>query len=77
MAKRAYIEMLGDDCTVAIGNGLNDHLMLQAAALSIAVLQDEGLAKESLWAADVLTRSITDAIDLLLYPLRLVATLRA
>ena len=77
MAKRAYIEMLGDDCTVAIGNGLNDHLMLQAAALSIAVLQDEGLTKESLLAADVLTRSITDAIDLLLHPLRLVATLRA
>ncbi|MFN4326977.1 MAG: HAD family hydrolase [Azonexus sp.] len=75
-AKRAYIGALGDDRTVAIGNGWNDHLMLQAAALSIAVLQDEGLAKESLLAADLVTRSVVDAIDLLLHPLRLAATLR-
>lgn len=77
MAKRAYVEKLGDDHTVAIGNGFNDRLMLQAAALSIVVLQDEGVATESLLAADMVARSITDAIDLLLQPVRLVATLRA
>jgi P-type E1-E2 ATPase len=73
--KRALVKQLGADRVVAIGNGANDAGMLQAAALGIAVHGPEGLAVEALQAADVVT-TIQDALDLLLHPRRLVATLR-
>ena len=50
--------------------------MLRASALAIAVLEQEGMCCRLLGEADVCTRSIEDALDLLLYPVRLVATLR-
>ncbi len=75
-AKRIYVETLGGARTVCIGNGRNDRLMLEAAALGIAVLQHEGAAGETLLAADVVARDIGEALDFLIYPLRLVATLR-
>lgn len=75
-AKLAYVESLGRDRTATIGNGFNDRLMLNSACLSIAVLQNEGLASASLMAADIVVRHIVDAIELFLNPLRLVATLR-
>lgn len=75
--KLAYIERLGCNVTAAIGNGRNDRLMLKAAALGIAVIQQEGSSSETLVAADVITGSVLDALDLLAHPLRLVATLRA
>jgi len=76
-AKLAYLRQLGADTSVCIGNGRNDRLMLKEAALGIAVLQDEGAAVLTLLAADVVTTSILDALDLLINPLRLIATLRA
>jgi soluble P-type ATPase len=75
-AKQAYVAGLGQRATVCVGNGHNDSLMLQAAALGIAVIQAEGAAIAAVLAADVVTVSILDALDLLLHPLRLVATLR-
>lgn len=75
-AKLAYVEALGKERTATIGNGFNDRLMLESACLSIAVLQDEGLASVSLIAADIVVRRIVDAIELFLNPLRVVATLR-
>ncbi len=76
-AKLRYVQELGFEQTVCIGNGRNDRLMLQAAALGLAVILAEGIAGETIQAADVITRSITDALDLLLHPLRLTATLRS
>jgi len=76
-AKLAYIRRLGEDQVVAIGNGRNDHLMVQAAALGIAVAQGEGAAIETCLTADVLAPNILAALDLLLYPKRLIATLRS
>jgi soluble P-type ATPase len=75
--KLKYIQGLGIEQTVCVGNGVNDRLMLQAAALGIAVIQAEGAAGVTLQAADVVTTSIADALDLLLRPLRLTATLRS
>jgi soluble P-type ATPase len=75
-AKAAYIENLGPANSVTIGNGRNDALMLQQAALGIAVMQTEGAATAALLAADVVTSGIVDALDLLLQPDRLKATLR-
>jgi soluble P-type ATPase len=76
-AKASYVETLGADRTAAIGNGRNDRLMLQRAGLGVAVLEAEGGSVEALTAAQVCTRSITEALDLLLNPKRLVAVLRS
>ena len=75
-AKRAYVEKIGPAVTICIGNGRNDRSMLEAAALGIVVMQEEGAAVAALQAADVAVAQVTDALDLLLNPLRLVATLR-
>lgn len=74
--KAAYVLTLGADQVVALGNGANDRSMMQAAVLSIAVLGREGLATSALTAADIVVPTINDALDLLLNPRRLVATLR-
>jgi soluble P-type ATPase len=76
-AKRDYIERLGSAHTVAMGNGRNDRLMLQASALGIAILEGEGAAVQALMAADVVTPGILAALDLLLVPASLKATLRS
>ena len=74
--KADFVESLGAEQVVAFGNGGNDVGMLKAAAIGIAVLGNEGLNVEALQAADVVATSIHDALDLLLKPKRLVATLR-
>jgi P-type E1-E2 ATPase len=74
--KANFVRNLGAPQTVAVGNGANDALMLAAAGLGIAVLGREGLAVAALQAADVVVPHITDALDLLLTPQRLIATLR-
>ncbi len=74
--KGALVEELGATQVAAIGNGANDADMLRRAALGIAVLSPEGLAAACLNAADLLTPNIEAALDLLLHPRRLVATLR-
>ncbi len=76
-AKLSYVERLGLDRSVCIGNGRNDRLMLERAALGAAVMQTEGVAIEAVLAADVVVVDILDALDLLLHPLRLTATLRS
>lgn len=74
--KRAYVEKLGADKVVAAGNGNNDVEMLKAAKLGIAVCLSEGCSTEAINVADILVKSATDAIDLLLNHKRLIATLR-
>lgn len=76
-AKLAYIQRLGETHVAAIGNGRNDQQMLQAAALGIAIIQGEGASLETCLTADVLVPSAPAALDLLLFPKRLVATLRS
>ena len=76
-AKAAYVRRLGARGTACIGNGRNDRLMLRTAALGVAVVQLEGAAPESMLAADVVVTDVRDALDLLLEPLRLVASLRS
>jgi soluble P-type ATPase len=75
-AKLKYVQQLGAEQTACVGNGRNDALMMDAAALGIAVVQVEGAAAQTLYAADVVVREIGDALDLLVQPQRLVATLR-
>lgn len=76
-AKLAFVDRLGRERTACIGNGRNDALMLAAAALGIAVVLAEGAAVAALNAADVVCVGIVPALELLLNPLRLTATLRS
>jgi soluble P-type ATPase len=75
-AKLSYVQKLGAEGVVSIGNGRNDRLMLKHSALGIALVQEEGASFEALCACHVAVRSINDALDLLLHPRRLIATLR-
>ena len=75
-AKLAYIERLDSRLVAAIGNGRNDWLMLERAALGIAVVGGEGASSRALMAADLVCTGITDGLDVLLLPRRLQATLR-
>jgi soluble P-type ATPase len=74
--KLEYIQRLGTEATVCVGNGRNDRRMLQEAGLGIVVVQAEGASVQTVLAADVLAPDILAALDLLTHPLRLVATLR-
>jgi P-type E1-E2 ATPase len=74
--KRAFVESLRAERVAAVGNGANDAEMLAVAALGVAVLGPEGLARAAWQKADLIVPDIGAALDLLLHPQRLVATLR-
>lgn len=74
--KADYVQQLGAAGVIAIGQGANDAEMLSAAGIGIAVLGDEGLALSALTSADLVIASIYEALSLLEYPTRLIATLR-
>ena len=75
--KMEYVDRLGADRAVCIGNGRNDVMMLKKAALGIAVVQDEGAATSAILSADVVATDILSALDLLTNHMRLTATLRS
>lgn len=74
--KERLVEKLGAKHTAAIGNGVNDGQMLARAGLGLVVIGPEGAAVDSLKYADVVFTDIIAALDFLLKPQRLVATLR-
>jgi soluble P-type ATPase len=74
--KLAVVLEKGKEHTVSIGNGCNDASMLRESAIGICVVGKEGASPEALMASDVMVPSINDALDLLLKPQRLRATLR-
>jgi len=74
--KAAVVAAMNPGEVIAIGNGRNDIPMMEVAGLAIAVLGPEGAASGLLRSADIMTRDIVDALDLILHPLRLKATLR-
>jgi P-type E1-E2 ATPase len=66
----------GKNNTVSIGNGCNDISMLKESAIGICIIGSEGTSTEALMASDLVVTNINDALDLLLKPHRLKATLR-
>jgi soluble P-type ATPase len=76
-AKVNFVNRLGAGRTASIGNGRNDALMLAASALGIAVILGEGASPGSVHAADIVCTDIVSALELLMHPLRLTATLRS
>ena len=74
--KRKFVEKIGKDKTVSIGNGRNDIEMFQMSRLSIAVIGSEGCFSKTLISADIVVNNIIDAIQWILTPHRLKATMR-
>jgi soluble P-type ATPase len=71
-----FLADLNSSETAAVGNGRNDVGMVHGAVLGIAVIGPEGCYAELVGAAKVVCHDILTALDLLLHPLRLKATLR-
>jgi P-type E1-E2 ATPase len=76
LQKAEYVRGLGCEKVAAIGQGANDAQMLEAAHLGICVMSVEGVAKETLFAADLIAPDILSALELFENPLRIVASLR-
>jgi soluble P-type ATPase len=74
--KAEYLDSLGTRHTVAIGNGNNDTEILKKAVLGIALIGKEGCATSTLVQSDLVCREIEEALQLLISPKRLIATLR-
>lgn len=74
--KMDVLNRIGADTTMAVGNGVNDALMLKHAKLGAAVLGEEGMALPALMSADVMVRHILDVFAFFKHPNRLIATLR-
>ena len=74
--KKELIKATGGRHCAAMGNGRNDELMLKEAALSIAIMDKEGMYGRLFKEADLCVRSMQDGLDLFLYPNRIIAGLR-
>jgi len=74
--KSDYIQALGAEQCIAVGNGSNDKFMLKNAILGIALIGNEGCSTHTLKSSDVVCTNISDALELVRNPKRLIATLR-
>ena len=74
--KRCLCQSLGCERTASIGNGKNDIQVFPVSVFSIAVIGNEGAYTKSAMQADVLVTDICNALELLLSPNRMTATLR-
>ncbi|ETP73026.1 soluble P-type ATPase [Lachnospiraceae bacterium JC7] len=76
LCKLEIVKKLGDK-VMCIGNGYNDVLMMDEAALSVAVIGKEGAFSGVLTHADIVNVNILDALMLLIHTDRIRATLRS
>lgn len=74
--KLGVVLQKGKNNTISIGNGCNDVSMLRESAIGICTVGREGASAEAMIASDLVIPTINDALDLLLKPHRLKATLR-
>jgi soluble P-type ATPase len=78
--KRRYAEGLDPRHVASFGNGNNDRLHMklvkESGGVTIAVDNGEGCAHEAIRNANVIVTGAVNALDLLLEPIRLRATLR-
>lgn len=76
-SKVEYLNFLGSQNTLSVGNGFNDKELLKQSRIGVALIQDEGLCVETLIAADIVCKSVMDVFAYIEKPNRLKATLRA
>jgi soluble P-type ATPase len=74
--KFRLVRQLGSAVTVSMGNGSNAASMLKESGLGICILGPEGASSETMANCDLVISDINAALDLLLKPGRLIATLR-
>jgi soluble P-type ATPase len=74
--KRRFVESIGAERTVCVGNGNIDVEMFKVARLSICTIQAEGATTQAMLHADIVTTHINEALEILLDPEKLIATLR-
>jgi P-type E1-E2 ATPase len=75
-SKLEILQSLDKNSCCTIGNGRNDILMCKNAALSICIMGEEGCCSKLIEHTHVTVKSIEHALELLLKPKRLIATLR-
>lgn len=75
-SKRDIVRKLGPESTICIGNGFNDISMFTEAIISIAVIENEGCSGKLLAEADIVVKSILDAINIVINTDIMKATLR-
>lgn len=75
-SKRDIVKELGGVKTICLGNGFNDILMFEEAVLSIAIVEGEGASGKLLAKADIVSRSILEALKMILNKNMIKATLR-
>ena len=75
--KLQFVEQLGSKHCIAMGNGRNDRLMLEEAAVGICLMQNEGASRDAIIKSDLVVNSINNACELLLNEKRIIATLRS
>ncbi len=74
--KGAFVNQLGSEHVVAMGNGQNDVEMLKNSKIGIGIFGKEGCATSILKVADLIVPDICLGLELLIYQKRLIATLR-
>lgn len=74
--KKEIVKKLNGHRTACVGNGYNDIPMFKESILAIAVIEGEGANGKLLSHADIVTRSIIDALNILLNENMVKATLR-
>lgn len=75
--KAKIVRELGPEKVLAIGNGANDALMLKEAAIGIGVIGEEGCSNILLKEADIVVKDIVEALNMILHPERIIATLQS
>ena len=74
--KAEFVRQLNATQVAAIGQGANDAEMLKTAGLGVGILSTEGIASQTILAADLIVPDIYAALALFEKPIRIVATLR-
>jgi soluble P-type ATPase len=75
-SKKDIVTELGGHNTICLGNGFNDIPMFEEAILSIGIIEGEGISGKLLVKADIVARSIIEALQILLNKNMIKATLR-
>lgn len=76
LSKKEIVEKLGSEKTICVGNGFNDIEMFKICKISIAIIEGEGCSGKLLSHSDIVSKSIKDAIEIILSENRKKATLR-
>lgn len=74
--KKEIVMKLNGHKTICVGNGYNDIPMFKESILYVAVIEAEGSCGKLLANADIVTRSILEALNIILDENKVKATLR-